>query len=134
MRLFNSKDDPLYLSKRQWTKLFVAFSIMILVLYIGAMIASLCGSEYFILNYQNAQMDKIEAFLESYQIMPLLNCVFLALEFSIILSFVLKKKPSVFYVIAFYGIRVAMSFIFKIPAIVNSIYPFAFYFIVPVID
>lgn len=135
MKLFNSKEDSPYLSKRQWTKVFVAFSIMILVLYIGAMIASLCGSEYFILNYQNAQMDRIEAFLESYQIMPLLNWVFTTIEFTIIIAFVLKKYPKWYYIVPFYGIAMIVSAIFpSTPILFYQLYPFAFYFIVPVIN
>ena len=76
MKLFNSKEDSLYLTKTQWAKLFIACSVLVLLLYIGAMIASLCGSDYFILNYQNAHMEQIESFLRTYQIMPILNFVF----------------------------------------------------------
>ena len=98
MKLFNGENDELYLTKIQWKKLFLATSILVIALYLAAMICSLCGSEYFILNYQNAQMDKIEAFLRDHGIMPLLNWVFTTIEFTIIIAFVLKKYPKWYYI------------------------------------
>lgn len=115
--------------------MFLATSILVIALYLAAMICSLCGSEYFILNYQNAQMDKIEAFLRDHGIMPLLNWVFTTIEFTIIIAFVLKKYPKWYYIVPFYGIAMIVSAIFpSIPILFYQLYPFAFYFIVPVID
>ena len=134
MKLFNGENDELYLTKIQWKKLFLATSILVIALYLAAMICSLCGSEYFILNYQNAQMDKIEAFLRDHGIMPLLNWVFTTIEFTIIIAFVLKKYPKWYYIVPFYGIAMFVAGVIHVPNIFYQLYPFAFYFIVPVID
>ena len=135
MKLFNVENDELYLTKIQWKKLFLATSILVIALYLAAMICSLCGSEYFILNYQNAQMDRIEAFLRDHGIMPLLNWVFTTIEFTIIIAFVLKKYPKWYYIVPFYGIAMIVSAIFpSIPILFYQLYPFAFYFVVSVID
>ena len=135
MKLFNSKEDSLYLTRKQWTKLFLAFSIMVLILYTVAMICSLCGSTYFILDYQNTQMDKIEAFLTKYKIMPLLNWVFTTIEFCIVSSFVLKKLPKWYYILPFYGIAMIVSAtIHSMPIIFYTIYPFIFHIFIPLID
>lgn len=132
MKLF---DSP-YLSKRQWTKMFVAFSIMVLCLYIVAAICSLCGSKYFILNYQNAQMDKIESALRELQIYPMSMWFFTTFEYGIILSFVLKRFARIYYVIPFYFIAVILAFAF--PPLSDTpfyhIYPFAFYIVIPIIE
>lgn len=136
MKLFNSKEDSPYLSKRQWTKVFVAFSIMVLCLYIVAAICSLCGSKYFILNYQNSQMDKIESALRELQIYPMSMWFFTTFEYGIILSFVLKRFARIYYVVPFYFIAVILAFAF--PPLSNTpfyqIYPFAFYIVVPIIE
>ena len=87
------KDDSLFLNKQQWRKVFLAMSIMTIVLYIVDMVVSLSGNTYFILNYQNEQMDRIENFLSQYRMIDILRSVFLTLEFSIVLSFVLQKVP-----------------------------------------
>lgn len=134
MKLFNGKEDSLYLNRKQWTKLFVAFSIMVLILYVAAMVASLCGSKYFILNYQNEQMERIEEFLRNYKIMALLNWWFTTLEFSIIISFVLRKLPKWYYVISFYGIAMLIAAFIHVPTVVYQMYPFVFYLVIPVID
>lgn len=89
MKLF--RDDDPYISKRKWKQIFLAMSIMVLVLYVVAMICSLCGSTYFILNYQNEQMDRIEAWFRDHQIYGLINIAFNVIEFEIVMSFVLKR-------------------------------------------
>lgn len=60
------KTESPYLTKSQWKKLFLAMSILTIALYIGAMIASLFGSKYFILNYQNEQKRKVCAQFENF--------------------------------------------------------------------
>ena len=128
------KTDTPYLSKNQWRKIFLAMSIMTLVLYTVAMVFSLCGSKYFILNYQNEQMDRIEAFLTDKGIMPALYLVFTTVEYSIVLSFVLKKLPKWYYILPFYAIRFTLACLVKMPSVFNNIYPFAFYLTIPLID
>lgn len=135
MKLFNSKDDKLYLSKTQWSKIFFALTWMMLLLYTIAMICSLCGSKYFIVNYQNQQLDNIEKFLTEYKILPLLNWIFTTIEFCIIISFILKKFPKWYYVLTFYAIAMIVSATLpQTPIIFYQIYPFAFYLIIPIIE
>ena len=132
MKLFNSKDDSLYLTKRQWAKLFVAFSILVILLYVGAMIASLSGSKYFILNFQNEQMDKIEEFARKIYIVQFIQSLFLTIEFAIVLSFVLKKLPKWYYVLIFFVVPVIPVYIFKhLPDIYYTAHPFLFYLTIP---
>lgn len=136
MKLFNDKDDALYLTKSQWRKIFLAMSIMTLLLYTVAMIFSLCGSQYFILNYQNAQMDRIESFTKDSVILSnLLDSVFFTIEFAIILSFMLKKFPKWYYLLAFLILPLIPHFIFgRLPDIYYSLMPFIFYLIIPIIE
>ena len=82
------KTDSLILNKKQWLKIFTAMSVMVIVLYLVAMIFSLCGSKYFILNYQNSQMDVIENFFKNH-IMNLSATFIYAIEYDIALSIVL---------------------------------------------
>lgn len=135
MKLFNRSEDSLYLTRKQWTNVFIAFSIMIIILYVIAMITSLCGSDYFILNYQNEQMNNIENFLNKYSLMPLVNWLFSTIEFVIILSFIIKKLPKWYYVLVFYGLAMIVSAIFPTtPTIFYQLYPFAFYLVIPIIE
>lgn len=135
MKLFNGKEDSLYLTRKQWTKLFVAFSIMVLILYVAAMVASLCGSKYFILNYQNEQMDRIESFLREHQIYPLAVWVFTTIEFSVVITFVQLKLPKWYYIVPFYALAMIISAtIPTMPVVFYTFYPFAFHIIIPIID
>ena len=129
------KSDSPFLTKDQWRKVFTAMSIMTIALYIVAMVFSLCGSKYFILNYQNTQMDKIENFLHQYSLYPLIVNVFLTIEFTIILTFVLGKFPKFYYILIFYALPLLIHYLISpFPEIVHKIYPFAFYFVIPVIQ
>ena len=136
MKLFNSKEDSLYLTKTQWAKLFIACSVLVLLLYIGAMIASLCGSDYFILNYQNAHMEQIESFLRTYQIMPILNFVFSTIEFFIVVSFITKRFVKWYYPLTFYAVAIILAIAFSQLSSTPfyQIYPFLFYFAIPIIE
>lgn len=129
MKLLN---DSLYLTKPQWRKLFLATTIMVVALYIVAMVFSLCGSKYFILNYQNEQMDRIQNWLEKYNLSNVINSVFCAIEFFIIATFMVKKPPKWYLVLAFIVLPLVPHYIFgKLPDIYYSAYPFLFYLIAP---
>ena len=105
------KTENPYLSKDQWRKVFLAVSIMTIVLYAVAMIFSLCGSNYFILNYQNAQMDKIEAFLSKYNLTAFFYCFTMTLEATIMLSFVIQKFPKWYYVVFIYAFPLSIAYL-----------------------
>lgn len=134
MKLFNKKDDALYLTKKQWKKIMLAMSVLTILLYIGAMVASLCGSQYFILNYQNSQMDKIESFLNQHNIYHLVMWLYSTIEFFIISTFVIKRIPKWYYILSFYGIAVIFYYALKVGSAFFTLYPFVFYLIIPIIE
>lgn len=112
----------------------LAMSVLTILLYIGAMIASLCGSQYFILNYQNSQMDKIESFLNQYNIYYLVMWLYSTIEFFIISTFVIKRIPKWYYILSFYGIAVIFYYALKVGSAFFTLYPFVFYLIIPIIE
>lgn len=121
MKLFNKTDEP-FLTKTELRKVFLATSIMVLVIYIVAMFCSLNGLTYFLANYSNPTMDKIEGFMRAHGVQSLISCLFLTLEFSILLSFISHKIESIFYSIGFYGAMVGLSFLVPTaPSIVYTV-------------
>lgn len=127
--------DNEFISRKKVKQLFLATSIMVLGLYVAAMICSLLGLKTFILNYQNSTMDKIEAFLHQYSLYPFASDVFLTIEFFIVLSFVLQKRPHWIYVLIFYALPLGIHYaVGGYPEIVWTLFPFAFYFTIPIID
>lgn len=126
--------DNEFISRKKVKQLFLATSIMVLGLYIIAMICSLSGVDYFIVKYQNSQMDKIELWFRERGIYSMLMFAFSTLEFYIGLCFVLRKKAHWIYPLLFYGIRVALAFIVRLPSIFNTVYPFIFYLLIPIVD
>lgn len=134
MKLLN-KEEGLWLSKPQWRKVFLAVSIMTLLLYCVAMVFSLCGSDMFILNYQNAQMDKIQAFLSKYGLLAVIQDLFITLEVTIILWFILDKRPKWYYVLAIYALPLAVYYLLKqMPSILETSLILVFCLVIPIID
>lgn len=110
-------------------------SIIVLTLYIIAMVFSLCGSKYFILNYQNAQMDNIESFFKEYRIYPSLMWLFSTFEFAIITSFIIKEKPKWLYIIIYFFVPVIIAFIFpSLPSYVYNFFTILMEIICPLIN
>lgn len=128
------KNDAFILNKEQIEKVFLATSILIFALYLVAMVFSLCGSKYFILNYQNTQMDKIESWFANNHISILIHFLFSTFEFYIVLCFVLKKIAKIWYPMVFYATRILLSIPFEFSNVVNIIYPFIFYLLIPLLD
>lgn len=132
MKLF--REETPYLSKEKIRQLALAMTIITIGVYIIAATCSLLGSSYFILDFQSSRLDAIEKFFTDRGIMPMLNFVFSTIEFYIVLTFILGKFPRIWYPLAFYGIAVGLAFIVKLPSIVHTLYPFLFYFIIPIIE
>ena len=133
--LKNEEDNNLYLSKSQWTRVLIAVSFITLITYSIAMIFSLSGNDYFILNYQNSQMDKIESFMSERKIMPLVNWLFSTLEYAIIMFFVLNKRPRIWYIVAFYAIAMIFSAtIPSLPTYFYTLYTIFFEITIPILD
>ena len=128
-------NDNLYLSKIQWKKIFLAMSIMTIALYVIAVVCSLTGSDYFIFFYQNAQMDRIEEFLEKYNLSNIINSLFLTFEFAIVLAFTLNRPPKWYYVLSFLILPLIPHYIFgRLPDAYYTLFPFAFYLVIPAIQ
>lgn len=134
MKLFNGKDDEMFLTKEKWRKLFLATSLMIIVLYIVAMICSTNGSNMFILRYENAHLDKVEKFMREQKLMGLVTALFLTLEFSIVLSFIINKRTEIYYPAIFYFTLIIPAFLFDLPDFYYSIIQFPFYLGIPLIE
>lgn len=108
---------------------------MTLVLYTVAMVFSLCGSDMFILNYQNAQMDKIQEFLYKYSLQAVVQNLFITLEVTILLWFILGKTPKWYYVLTIYALPLAIYYLLKqMPSILETSLILVFCLVIPIID
>lgn len=134
MKLLNEKEESPYLSKNQWLKVFTAISIITIGLYIIAMVFSLSGSQYFILNYQNEQMDRIENWFRGIGIYSFLSWLFSTIEFVIIISFITRKMPKWYYVLVFYLPVAILACFLYISNAIFLLYPLLFYFSIPLIE
>lgn len=128
------KTESPYLDKSQWKKLFLALSIMTICLYIVAMIFSLCENKYFILDYQNTQMDRIEAWFRNNNFKSLISWLFSTFEFAIILAFITNKIPKWYYLLIFYLPIAVIADRVQIPSIIYNILPIVFYIVISIIE
>ena len=133
MKLIVEKEP--YLTKNQKFKLLVLLNALILTMFIVASIFSMCGSKAFIVNYSNDRLNEIYLWLTERNIYPLIAYIFSTIEFYIISWFILDRRPSIIYCLIFYSIPITISLITDaIPSIIWSLYPFLFYFLMPIIE
>ena len=105
-------NNPLGISKTEWIKvLAVNFGLLIFV-YIIATICTLSGSDFFLLNFHNESLDRIDNMLRSANIFALFQILFASVEETIIVAYVRKRKPSIVSFVAYYGLYVLVDLVF----------------------
>ena len=129
MKLF--KDEEAFIPRHKLRQICIAVSLLTLALYLVAMVFSLNGYNFFILNYQNTQMDNIETFLKEHRAYSLIAWAFSTLEFTITVSFITGKRCNLLYILAYYTIPVIMAIVFPgIPTIVYTFLTIGFYLLI----
>lgn len=134
MKLFKIEEDEKFLTRKQRKKVFLATSIMIIVLYLIAFTTSMLGGTYFLLDYHNARSDKIEEFLTKINVIDAVWWGFSTIEYTLILSFIINTKPKWYYILPFYAIPVAIYYLVGLPMWIQIVIPFLFYLAVPLIE
>ena len=125
MKLFKPEKDEHFLTKKQWRKVLLATSIIIIAVYVVAMFCSFFGSDYFIFNYTNEWTDKVEEFLRAHDLYSFLMWGFNTVETFIISFFVLKQKPKRYLLLAYYALPFSFALIpnaKEIPSFVWTLY------------
>lgn len=80
-------------------------------------------------------MDNIQNWLEEHNLSNAVSAIFLTIEFTIVLSFTIKRLPKWYYVLAFYALPLIPHYIFgKLPDIYYNLNPFIFYLTIPAIE
>ena len=84
---FNS---PLGISKREWIKVLGVNLALLLVVYVTALVFTLCGSDLFLLNFQSEDLQRIESTLRGWNVYPIVQMGFSAIEMGIVASYIAK--------------------------------------------
>lgn len=105
-------NNPLGISKREWTRVLGVNLALLLLVYGIATILTLCGNDFFMLKVENAYLQNMENILRGWGIYPLVQLGLATIEETIILWFVLLKKPRWWWPVSYYAIRLANNLIF----------------------
>lgn len=105
-------DSPLGISKREWTKVLGVNLALLFIVYAVALIFTLCGSDVFLLNSNNAELQRIEETLRSIHVYPFVQMGFATIEEIIILCYTMKSKPKWWYPISFFAYIALTNVIF----------------------
>lgn len=134
MKLLN-KEEGAFLSKEQIFKVVMATTIMVVALYLIAMVCSLCGLGYFLFDYHNEQLVRIESWFKEHNCYGLITNLFFTLETFIVLWFILGKRPKWYYLFAFYLINVIVAILLPNNSVqILTLFPTIFYLLIPIID
>lgn len=97
-------NNPLGISKREWTKVLGINLALLLLVYVIALICTLCGNDLFLLRFYNERLNEIEAFLSPRDLLWTVKIPIAAIEEVIFCSYVAKKKPSLYMFLAYCGV------------------------------
>jgi hypothetical protein len=64
------------ITKEEWTKIVGINLALLLGVYFLTVILTLCGNNFFALQFENPQLDKIEETLRGWKISPIVQSVF----------------------------------------------------------
>lgn len=103
--------NPLGISKREWTKVLGVNLALLLIVYTIALITTLSGNDFFLLNFHSEDLARIETTLRGWGIYPLVQTAFSTVETTIIASYVAKTKPKWWYAVGYFGVFVALNLI-----------------------
>lgn len=95
--------SPLGISKREWTKVLGANLALLLLTYSIALVFTLCGSDFFLLNFHNDNLNAIEETLRGWGVFALVQIAFETIEATLIVSYVSKWKIKFWVPLAIYG-------------------------------
>lgn len=96
--------NPLGISKKEWTKVLGANLALLLLVYAVALICTLCGSDLFLLNFVNDDLQRVEETLRGWGVYPLVQTLFATIEAMIMTCFVAKAKPKWWLPVAYFGV------------------------------
>lgn len=115
-------DSPLGISKREWTKVLGINLALLVIVYIIALIFTLCGNGVFMIEAYNESLQNLENTMRNIGIYPLVQMAFATLEEIIVLIYVLKSKPKWWWPVAHLLVYVGLNYLMM--ATVGYVLPF----------
>lgn len=105
-------NNPLGISKKEWVRVLTVNLALLLIVYAVALIVTLCGSDFFLLQARSECLQTIEDTLRGWGIYQLIKIGFATVEETIILWFVTLKRPKWWWPVSYFAIRVANNLLF----------------------
>lgn len=117
--------NPLGIGRKEWAKVLGANLAILLVAYAAAVITTLCGSDFFVMRFEDAGLQGMESTLRSWGVYPLVQIAFSTIEFAILSCYLSASKPKWWYTLSHYAALVAVSVLFEQLNFYLSWIPFA---------
>lgn len=107
------------ITKKEWTRVVGANLALLLLVYLIALITTLCGSDFFLLKVDGGAIAALEDTLRSWNVNFLVPLAFASIEETIILCFVCLSKPKFWWPLSYFAMYLAFYFVFAFT--INSI-------------
>lgn len=104
-------NSPLGISKREWTRVLGVNLALLLLVYAIALICTLCGNGFFLLNFHSEDLQRIEDTLRGWNCFALIQICFATFEMLIVACYVAKAKPKWWYPLLFFALCVGIDLI-----------------------
>ena len=100
------------ITKKEWTRVVGTNLALLLLVYLIALVTTLCGSDFFLLKVDGGAIAALEDTLRSWNVNFLVTILFLSVEETIILSFTCFHRPRFWWPIAYFATYLCFYLIF----------------------
>lgn len=104
--------NPLGISKREWVKVLGVNLGLLLITYVVALVFTLCGSDAFLIGTENPAISDLASRLNSWGVYPLITIAFATIEETLMVWFIILKRPKWWMPASYFAARVLNNFIF----------------------
>lgn len=105
-------NSPLGVSKREWAKVLGANLALLILVYVIALICTLCGSNLFLLNFHSDDLQRIEETLRGWNCFAIIQACFSVLEATIVACYIAKAKPKWWPPLVLLSIYITLDLVF----------------------
>lgn len=106
--------NPLGISKKEWAKVLGLNLVILVAAYVAAMICTMCGSDFFLLDFHSDSLERAYSILKSGpNLYPLVTIAFSTIEEMAIVWYAAKKRIRWWFPVAFAAIFVSLDILFN---------------------
>lgn len=105
-------NNPLGISKREWTLVLGVNLALLLLVYVIALVCTLCGSTLFLLNFESAELQRVEDTLRGWNMFAFVQIGLSTIEATLVGCYIAKARPKWWVALSYFAICLLVDLVF----------------------